>query len=73
MNTTENQDSGAAAEKIAAQRSQRVTTVAWLVGITAVVALGIMTDTATVSIGMGLGIIGVASMVAFVSYLILKT
>ena len=74
MNTTENQVSGSASDKsAAAARFQRVTAVAWLAGITAVVALGIMSDTASVSIGMGLGIIGVTSMVALVSHLLLKS
>jgi hypothetical protein len=74
MNTTENQVRNSARDESgAAARSQRVSAVAWLTVITAVVALGVMTETATVSIGMGLGIIGVTSMVAFVSYLLLKS
>ena len=71
MNTTENQvrDSDRD-ESLAAARSQRVTAVAWLTGITAVVALATLGDDAT--IGMGLGVIGISGMVAVVSYLILR-
>ena len=47
-----------------------VSAVAWLAGITAVVALGILSQDAT--IGMGLGVIGVSGMVAVVSYFILR-
>ena len=72
MNTIENQVRDTARDESAsAARSQRVRAVAWLVGITAVVALGIMSDGATV--GMGLGVIGVSGMVAFVSYLLLRS
>jgi hypothetical protein len=72
MNTIENQIRDTASEQSAAEaRSQRVSAVAWLTGITAVVALGIMSEGAT--FGMGLGVIGVSGMVAVVSYLILKS
>jgi hypothetical protein len=72
MNTTENQVRDSTRdESAAATRSQRVSAVAWLTGITAVVALGIMSDGATV--GMGLGVIGVAGMVSIVSYLLLRS
>ena len=71
MNTTENQVRDSAREEsAAAARSQRVSAVAWLTGITAVVALLIMSEGATV--GMGLGVIGVSGMVAIVSYLLLR-
>jgi len=72
MNTIENQVTDTAQdERTSEARSQRVTTVAWLTGVTAVVALGTMSGGAT--IGMGLGVIGIAGMVAIVSYLILKS
>jgi len=72
MNTTENQVRDSAHdESSAAARSQRVSAVAWLTGITAVCALGILSDGATV--GMGLGVIGVAGMVSIVSYLLLRS
>ena len=72
MNTTENHVRDSARdESESAARSQRISAVAWLTGITAVVALAIMSDGATV--GTGLGVIGVSSMVAIVSYLLLKS
>ena len=52
------------------RRSQRVSAVVWLVGITAVVALGILSQDANV--GMGLGVVGVSGMVTVVSYFILR-
>ena len=71
MNTIENQMSATAREESApTARSGRVTTVAWLTGITAVVALGTLSTGA--SVGMGLGILGVSGMVAAVSYFILR-
>jgi len=71
MNTIENQMSAAArVESVPTATSGRVTTVAWLAGITAVVALGSLSTGATV--GMGLGIFGVSGMVAAVSYFILR-
>ena len=71
MNTTENQGRDSARdESAAATRSQRVSAVAWLTVITAVVALGIMSGGAT--IGTGLGVIGVSGMVAIVSYFLLR-
>lgn len=57
-------------ERTSAAKSHRVTTVAWLAGVTAVVALGTMNGDAT--IGAGLGVIGVSGMVALVCYLILR-
>ena len=71
MNTTENQvrDSDRD-ESLAAARSQRVTAVAWLTGITAVVALATLGDDAT--IGMGLGVTGICGMIAVVRYLLLR-
>jgi hypothetical protein len=72
MNTIENQARDTTQdERTSEARSQRVSAVAWLTGITAVVALGTMSSGAT--IGMGLGVIGVAGMVAVVSYLLLKS
>jgi hypothetical protein len=72
MDTKEYQAGNSARDdSAAAARSQRISAVAWLTGITAVVALGIMSDGAT--IGTGLGVIGVSGMVAFVSYLLLKS
>jgi len=68
MNTTENTKSE---ESTSSERSQRATAVAWLVGVTAVCALGILSSGATV--GMGLGVIGVAAMVSVVSYFLLKS
>jgi hypothetical protein len=68
MDTTENTKSEGSTS---AARSQRVSAVAWLTGITAVVALGTMSEGAT--IGMGLGVIGVAGMVSIVSYLLMKS
>ena len=72
MNTTENQVRDSARdESAAAARSQRVSAVSWLTGITAVCALGILSSGATV--GMGLGVIGVSGMVTIVSYLLLRS
>ena len=51
-------------------RSSRIQTVAWLAGVTAVVALGSLRESA--SFGVGLAVIAVSGMVAFVSYLILR-
>ena len=71
MNTIENQGRDSARDDgSSTARSQRVSAVAWLAGITAVVALGILSQDAT--IGMGLGVIGVSGMVAVVSYFILR-
>jgi len=71
MDTIENQTSAPAHEESAATaKSQRVKIVAWLTGVTAVVALAVLSDGA--SVGMGLGVIGVAGMVVAVSYFILK-
>jgi hypothetical protein len=71
MNTVENQVKDSAGdESTSAHRTQRVVAVAWLAGITAVVALGTMSGGAT--IGQGLGVIGVSGMVAVVSYFILR-
>ncbi len=71
MSTLENQVRDSARDdSTAAARSQRVSVVAWLVGITVVLALLGMSGGATV--GMGLGVIGVSGMVAFVSYLLLR-
>ena len=72
MNTIENQVKDSAAdENPSAHRTQRVVAVAWLAGITAVVALGTMSGGAT-TIGQGLGVVGVSGMVAVVSYFILR-
>jgi len=68
MNAIENTKSE---ESTSAAKSQRISAVAWLTGVTAVVALGVMSQGAT--IGMGLGVIGVAGMVSVVSYLLLKS
>jgi hypothetical protein len=71
MNTTENETGATELEKRATKaKSERVMAVAWLTGITAVVALGTLTTGA--SVGMGLGVIGVSGMVVGVSYFILK-
>ena len=71
MNTIENPLSATSRDQRApSARSERVTTVAWLTGITAVVALGVLSTDA--SVGMGLGILGVSGMVAAVSYFILR-
>jgi len=71
MNTIENQVRDSAhGDSESTARSQRVSAVAWLAGITAVVALGILSQGAT--IGMGLGVIGVSGMVVAVSYFILR-
>lgn len=67
MNTIENTSRD---ESTSQERSQRASAVAWLTGITAVCALGILSEGAT--IGMGLGVIGVAGMVSIVSYLLLR-
>jgi hypothetical protein len=71
MNSIENQVKDSARdENTSAHRTQRVVAVAWLAGITAVVALGTMSGGAT--LGQGLGVIGVSGMVAVVSYFILR-
>ena len=71
MSTLETQVKDSASDQVAAAaRSQRVTSVAWLAGITAVVALVTMSGGAT--LGQGLGVIGVSAMVAIVSYFILR-
>lgn len=71
MNPIENQLGNSVDDEGASRkRSQRVNAVAWLAGITAVVALGILGQAAT--IGTGLGVIGVSGMVVGVSYLILN-
>jgi hypothetical protein len=71
MNTIENQVKDSAGdESAAAHRSQRVVAVAWLAGVTAVVALGTMSGGAT--LGQGIGVLGVSGMVAVVSYFILR-
>lgn len=57
-------------ESTATAKSHRVTTAAWLAGVTAVVALGTMSSSA--SVGAGLGVIGVSGMVALVCYFILR-
>ncbi len=69
MTTPENEPRDAGRETQAA-KSHRVTTVAWLAGITAVVALWMLSENATT--GMGLGVLGVAAMVGFVCARILK-
>ncbi len=54
-------------------KAGRIKAVAWLAGVTAVFAIIGMSDSANhVSVGMGIGVIGVSAMVAYVSYLILK-
>ena len=70
MNTPENQVKDSASDA-ATSKSQRVTTVAWLTGVTAVVALMTLNNGAT--IGASLGVVDVSGMVAFVSYLVLKS
>ena len=65
-----NQMTDAEREQQAAARAHRVTATAWLAGITAVVALGTMSSSAT--IGTGLAVIGVAGMVTAVCYFILR-
>jgi hypothetical protein len=71
MSTLENQiRSSETAEVPASARSHRIVVVAWLAGVTAVVALGTMDGSATV--GTGLGVIGVSGMITIVSWLILK-
>lgn len=71
MITTEKQARDTEAEQGACDaRAKRTNTVVWLVGITAVLALCVLQEGATV--GTGLGVIGVSAMVAFISYLILK-
>jgi hypothetical protein len=67
MNTIENTTSE---ESISQARSQRVSAVAWLTGVTAVCALGFLSNGATV--GTGIGVIGIAAMVSVVSYFLLK-
>ena len=70
--TTETQATNPPREETpSGDRSLRITAVAWLAGITAVVALVNLGDAA--SIGTGLGVIGISGMVAFVSYTILKS
>jgi hypothetical protein len=49
---------------------KRVKAVIWLVGITAVIGFAVLDDGP--SIGAGLGIMGIAGMVLFVSYLLLR-
>lgn len=51
-------------------KSQRVNTVGWLAGSTAIIAL--LTLSADASIGVGLAVIGISAMVTVVSYLILR-
>jgi hypothetical protein len=71
MSTLENQGKDSANDQVAASaKTQRVTAVAWLAGITAVIALGTMNGGAT--LGQGLGVVGVSAMVAIVSYFILR-
>lgn len=71
MNTIENQAGAPAHEESASTaRPRRVAAVAWLTGITAVIALATLSDGA--SVGMGLGVIGVSGMVTAVSYFILR-
>ena len=71
MNTIEEQRRDAAADASAAEaRHRRVTAVAWLAGVTAVIALlGVSSDA---SFGTGLAVIGVCGMVAAVSWMILR-
>jgi hypothetical protein len=52
-------------------KSNRVAAVAWLAGVTAVVALGTMSTND--SIGSGMAIAAIAAMVTAVSYFILKS
>ena len=71
MNTIENEvRESARNESGAAARSQRVSAVAWLAGLTAFVALGVLSQGAT--IGILLGVIGVCATVAVISWLILR-
>ena len=71
MNTIENQLTHSARDESAtATKPDRVSTVAWLTGITAVVALMVLSDSP--SVGTGLGVIGVCGMVAVVCYLVLR-
>ncbi len=71
MNTIEDSVRDSAREDEASiARAERVSTVGWLTGITAVVALGVLSQGA--NIGMGLGVIGVSGMVVSVSYFILR-
>ncbi len=67
-----NQSNAAAQnEEASGAKSHRVTAVAWLAGITAVVALGtVRTDD---SFGAGMAVAAVAAMVTAVSYFILKS
>jgi len=50
--------------------SPRVSAVIWLVGVTAVVALGVLSHDPTISVA--LSVIGVAGMVAAVSFFIFR-
>jgi len=71
MNTIENQARDSSCDESAAKvKSQRVTTVAWLTGVTAVVALLTLSNSA--SVGMGFGVIGVCGMVSVVCFLLLR-
>jgi hypothetical protein len=65
-----NQMIDAEREQRATARAHRVTATAWLAGITAVVALGTMSSSAT--IGTGIAVVGIAGMVTAVCYFILK-
>jgi hypothetical protein len=58
-------------EQRAAARAHRVTTTAWLAGITGVVALGTMSSND--SVGAGIAVFAVAAMVTAVCYFILKS
>ena len=69
MSTPENQVKDSASDATTS-KSQRITTVAWLTGVTAVVAL--MTLNNGASVGVSLGVTAVSGMVAFVSYLLLR-
>ncbi len=72
MDTTEDRPAKEAApgEAETAARAQRIKSVVWLTGVTAVVALMVLNDGA--SLGMGIGVVGVAAMVAAVSFMILR-
>jgi hypothetical protein len=71
MNTIENQARDSTRDESAGNvKSQHVTTVGWLTGITAVVALLSLSNSA--SLGMGVGVLGVCGMVAVVCYLLLR-
>jgi len=62
---------GARDDQASDAKSHRVTAVAWLAGITAVVALGTMSTND--SLGSGMAIAAIAAMVTAVSYFILKS